>query len=134
MESDFTWTGEPPVIWDTLAKAEKERDEWKIRATEWLAVNELCARRVHAAEKRVAELEARLADQEWRPVTGEEPALDKNILLLTYYPIGEPCIARREYHDGNNNAWRRSDGYLFSIDDLLMARWRPLPPPPAATE
>ena len=76
-----------------------------------------------AAEKRVQELEAELAAQEWRPVT--EPPTEKG-LYLVYDADGE-----RFFHAGiwpyRVVTWR--NGWGSSLDGLADY-WRPLPPPP----
>ena len=71
--------------------------------------------RLNRAERRVAELEARLADQEWRPVT-EPPQMADN-----YHVWRRPG-----YHDFchfNGVNWRTTGGDS-------VTHWRPLPAPP----
>ena len=70
--------------------------------------------------RRVAELEARLAD-EWRPVTEDElPAgmlIEVRFVTVVDEFTGAPAIC-------TGNPSYRPDGFM----------WRPLPPLPAATE
>lgn len=69
--------------------------------------------------RKIQELEARLADQEWRPVT-EKPT--ENGDYLTW-------IWSNEYQ-----VQTYDNGYWYSDDMDPLTHWRPLPPPPAATE
>ncbi len=98
-----------------------EQLEFTVRvAQDWLS-------RAEAAEARVAELEARLAGEAWRPVT-EKP--EKSGHYLAYDADGEQflfagvCPYRVARWDGKWNSG------LNGLNDY----WRPLPPPPTATE
>jgi hypothetical protein len=104
------------------------------RLTPYVVVAEWTKARAEAAERRVAELEARLAD-EWRPVTGKVPRLNEKILLITDYTEPSISLVHRERHaDHNGDVWRQYNGGLFKLNIPERALWRPLPPPPAATE
>jgi hypothetical protein len=74
--------------------------------------------RRQAAEARVAELEAALAAQGWRPVTITEPSLNVMAELII---VG----------------YRGHDGYWYYPDDpdgLVIRGWRPVPPSVALRE
>ena len=70
--------------------------------------------RMYAAERRVAELEAQLAAQGWRPVTITEPSPDFTVELL---------IVGYRGHDGY---WHYPDG----PEGLVIRGWRPAPQEP----
>jgi hypothetical protein len=114
MESNMTksYTGGHPLE-SVVGDIAKERDAAIARA--------------EAAERRVAELEARLAGEAWRPVT-EKP--EKSGHYLAYDADGEQflfagvCPYRVARWDGKWNSG------LNGLNDY----WRPLPPPPTATE
>ena len=76
--------------------------------------------------RRVAELEARLAD-EWRPVT-EKP--EKSGHYLAYDADGEQFL----FAGVGPYRVARWDGKWNSDLNGLNDCWRPLPPPPTATE
>ena len=84
--------------------AERERDEYKIQRDLF---------RVSDAEltARVAELEAQLAAQGWRPVTITEPSLNV---------MAELIIVGYRGHDGY---WHYPDG----PEGLVIRGWRPVP-------
>ena len=108
--------------------AEAERDEYKLQRDKWIAdepvieaeaarLRDECSRAEMAAiyfEARVAELEAQLAAQGWRPVTDDEPEEAAEVELLA---VG--------YRDGGN--W-------YYHDDNPVRGWRPLPAPAPDTE
>lgn len=79
-----------------------------------------------AAERRVAELEARLAD-EWQPVT-EPPTTEEMYLTWDGYEI--KALGYYTYWEDDSLTWR--DEFDEPVADIT--HWRPLPPPPAATE
>jgi hypothetical protein len=83
--------------------------------------------RAEAAERELAELEARLAD-EWRPVTEPPGKADwrSGFIVSTE---SEMVYYADEYSKG---AWLWGDGWMKEIEGVT--HWRPLPPPPAATE
>ena len=75
-----------------------------------------------AALARVAELEAQLAAQQWRPVT-EKPTADETYLL---YRASPPQTEPWRYDFGvwEDDRW----------DNEGFTHWRPLPPAPQETE
>ena len=81
--------------------------------------------RAEAAERRVAELEARLAEQEWRPVTGDMAAGHYLVFNENEPQLSE--VMELVYNDILRQ-WYIPNGY----DDIMPAptHWRPLPPPP----
>jgi hypothetical protein len=94
------------------------------RLTPYVVVAEWTKARAEAAERRVAELEARLAD-EWRPVT--EPPIEEGeywgwdahdgVFITHYNPD-------RDYDD--DWAWSDWSGEMIPVD-----MWSPsIPPPP----
>ena len=88
-----------------------------------LAYRALLAR-AEAAEARVAELEAQLVAQGWRPVTEKptEPPDGETSEYLTWNDFVGFTV--RRYHDGQfHSAFRKQPTH-----------WRPLPPAPQETE
>jgi len=73
-----------------------------------------------AALARVAELEAQLAAQQWRPVT-EKPEPDQEVEI----------VIEATFDDYGPGGWT-SYGYYFAAD--YPTGWRPLPPAPQETE
>ncbi len=71
-----------------------------------------------AALARVAELEAELAAQEWRPVTITEPSPDFTVELIV---VG---------YRGDDGYWHYPDG----PEGLVIRGWRPVPPSVALRE
>ena len=95
-----------------------------VSLADWNALNET----VVAAERRVAELEARLAD-EWRPVT--TPPIEDG-----WYDVYAPDF--KDYGEFQDTArWERSEWFVYGepISPTHWAKLRPAPtPPPTATE
>ena len=97
--------------------------------------------RAEAAERELAELEARLAmleaqavdwdwqptEQEWRSVT-ELPKEEDFYLTWDGYEIVGRWYS--SYYEDDVLAWRDE----FNEQQEGITHWRPLPPPPAATE
>ena len=77
--------------------------------------------RAIAAERRVAELEARLAEQEWRPVTEKPGKADWRSGFLVDTKNGIVYYAD-EYDKG---AWLWGDGYMKEIE--AVTHWIFLP-------
>ena len=73
---------------------------------------------VAAALARVAELEAQLAAQGWRPVTITEPSPDFTVELIV---VG---------YRGDDGYWHYPDG----PEGLVIRGWRPVPPSVALRE
>ena len=87
--------------------------------------------RAEAAERRVAELEARLVD-EWRPVTGDDLPDDHDEALVTVEnEDGYRFVDMAEFTVGGT-WWQRVDTGWRELK--RVTHWRQLPPPPAATE
>ena len=97
-----------------------------VSMADWNALNETVA----AAERRVAELEARLAEQAWRPVT-EPPEKDDRYLVWWKGAswIDSPVLALYS---------KFSDVWLYDDSDEPYNEppdyWQIITPPPAATE
>ncbi len=124
------------AMYEAQEKAEAAESALAVSQAEARGMNALYDASVKVNEtlsKRVAELEARLAD-EWRPVTGKVPRLNEKILLITDYTEPSISLVHRERHaDHNGDVWRQYNGGLFKLNIPERALWRPLPPPPAAT-
>ena len=91
------------------------RDKVNARADRLLA-------RAEAAEARVAELEAQLVAQGWRPVTEKPTAHDSYLVYRAVPPRGEPW--NYEFGIWDDTGW----------DVSAVTHWRPLPPAPQETE
>ncbi len=91
--------------------AERERDDANIE----VALEQANARE---AWERVAELEAQLAAQQWRPVTEEPTAVDSYLVYRAMLPRDEPWYF--EFGIWDDDGW--------DIDGVT--HWRPLPPAP----
>lgn len=81
--------------------------------------------RVEYLSVRVAELEARLAEQEWRPVT--EPP-ESGVWRGFLY---DPDV---HYMGGDYAIYSLEPGTWIHNHPITPTHWRPLPPPPAATD
>ena len=80
--------------------------------------------RAEAAEQRVAELEAQLAAQAWRPVT--EPPIEDG-----WYDVYAPDF--KDYGEFQDTArWERSEWFVYGepISPTHWAKLRPAPTPP----
>jgi len=100
---------------EARAKAETARAN-ELEAALLMDYDELSSL-IEALHKRVIELEARLAEQEWRPVTEDDWTFD-----------GHQMIEVRE-----TRIWEWN-GEVWQILPQAVNDWRPLPPPPTATE
>lgn len=108
-----------------LALVERDRDEYKLQRDTWRAAAEAAERerddanieaaleQTNAREAwgRVAELEAQLAAQGWRPVTEEWPEKAEIVELVI-------------------NGYRDSGDWYYNDDGEPPSGWRPLPAPP----
>ena len=75
--------------------------------------------------RKIQEFEARLVELDWRPVT-EKPGHDGRYLIaINYY--GRPYTLPALY-DHTRGRWQSLN------EEMTPTHWRPLPPPPAATE
>ena len=100
---------------DRAEAAERERDD---------ANTEAALNQANAAEawQRVAELEAQVAAQGWRPVTEEPPSLGY-YLTVDFYGVHGICY------------WGNGEWQYFDYPGYRPTHWQPLPPPPdVATE
>ena len=100
------------------AEAARLRDE---NAEAWFAFYRQQSRGDRLAA-RVAELEAQLDAQGWRPVTEEPPAHDSYLVYRAVPPRGEPW--NYEFGIWDDTGW----------DVSAVTHWRPLPPAPQETE
>jgi len=135
---------------------EEERDTWKARAE--AAENDLRELRentlltlglnlvdvadgmedqsisylLNGWKERIAEMEAQLAAQAWRPVTGDDLPEDHDEALVTVEnDDGYRFVDMAEFTVGGV-WWQRVDTGWQELK--RVTHWRPLPPPPAATE
>jgi len=135
---------------------EEERDTWKARAE--AAENDLRELRentlltlglnlvdvadgmedqsisylLNGWKERITELEAQLAAHAWRPVTGDDLPEDHDEALVTVEnDDGYRFVDMAEFTVGGV-WWQRVDTGWQELK--RVTHWRPLPPPPAATE
>ena len=85
-------------------------------------------RRVLAA--RVAELEAQLAAQGWRPVTAGWPPRNQRVVISA--PGASWADVARKQHDGEEYVWQLKNGHVLDFESATVAI--PLPPAPAPQE
>ena len=85
---------------------------------------------------RVAELEAQLAAQQWRPVTEDWPPYGVQHLGRAFLNSPTLLVTRTIYEDGK--VWQGNDGLLFYDGEIrycaAIPEARPLPPAPQETE
>jgi hypothetical protein len=86
---------------------------------------------------RVAELEAQLAAQGWRPVTEDWPPYNERV-IIGYgggYGGGWCVFARRvRTDDRDGDDWLMDDDTKLAFESAAVAMPRPLPPAPQETE
>ena len=86
---------------------------------------------------RVAELEAQLAAQGWRPVTEDWPPYNERV-IIGYgggYGGGWCVFARRVRTDNRDgDDWLMDDDTTLAFESAVVAMRRPLPPAPQETE
>jgi hypothetical protein len=109
-----------PIIEPIKDVADWTVDDWRGAFNTLSELYSKALARAEAAERELAELEARLAD-EWRPVT-EPPEEDG------WYDVYAPDF--KDYGEFQDTArWERSEWFVY------WDKLRPAPtPPPAATE
>ena len=85
---------------------------------------------------RVAELEAQLAAQQWRPVTEDWPPY--GVQHLGRAMLNSPTLLVTRTTDDSDEGWQDSDGMLFYAREIrycaAIPEARPLPPAPQETE
>ena len=122
------------AMYEAQEKAEAAESALAVSQAEARGMNALYDASVKVNEtlsKRVAELEARLAD-EWRPVTGDDLPDDHDEALVTVEnEDGYRFVDMAEFTVGGT-WWQRVDTGWQELK--CVTHWRPLPPPPAATE
>jgi hypothetical protein len=98
---------------------------------------ELHLRRAEAAATalvaRVAELEAQLAAQGWRPVTEDWPPYNERVIIGHGggYGGGWSAFARRVRTDNRDgDDWLMDDDTTLAFESAVVAMPRPLPPAP----
>jgi hypothetical protein len=86
---------------------------------------------------RVAELEAQLAAQGWRPVTEDWPPYNERVIIgyAGGYGGGWSAFARRVRTDNRDgDDWLMDDDTTLAFESAVVAMQRPLPPAPQETE
>ena len=113
--------------WQARAEAETARAN-ELEAALLMDYDELSSL-IEALYKRVVELEARLAEQEWRPVTDD---MESGRYLVFNWDEPQLREVMELVYNDITRQWYSPGGY----DDIMPAptHCRPLPPPPAATE
>ena len=120
--------------------AEAERDEYKLQRDKWIAdepateaeaarLRDECSRAEMAAiyfEARVAELEAQLAAQGWRPVTADWPPRNQRVVISA--PGASWADVARKQHDGEEYVWQLENGHALDFESATVATH--LPPAP----
>jgi hypothetical protein len=85
---------------------------------------------------RVAELEAQLAAQGWRPVTEDWPPYNERVIIGHGggYGGGWSAFARRVRTDNRDgDDWLMDDDTTLAFESAVVAMRRPLPPAPQET-
>jgi hypothetical protein len=81
----------------------------------------------------VAELEAQLAAQQWRPVTEDWPPYNERVIIgyAGGYGGGWSAFARRVRTDNRDgDDWLMDDDTTLAFESAVVAMQRPLPPAP----
>ena len=89
--------------------------------------------RAEADEARVAELEAQIAAQQWRPVTEDWPPYNERVIIGHGggYGGGWSAFARRVRTDNRDgDDWLMDDDTTLAFESAVVAMRRPLPPAP----
>ena len=116
-------------IIETMSQAECE-------AAEWADMLDMCREERDAALARVAELEAALAAQQWRPVTEDWPPYNERVIIGHGggYGGGWCVFARRvRTDDRDGDDWLMDDDTTLAFESAVVAMRRPLPPAPQET-
>ena len=98
---------------------------------------EAALRHAAALVARVAELEAQLAAQQWRPVTEDWPPYNERVIIGHGggYGGGWCVFARRvRTDDRDGDDWLMDDDMTLAFESAVVAMQRPLPPAPQETE
>ena len=87
-----------------------------------------------AALARVAELEAQLDAQGWRPVTGEWPPYNERVIIGYGGGYGGGwCVFARRVRTDDRDDWLMDDDTTLAFESAAVAMPRPLPPAPQET-
>jgi hypothetical protein len=116
-------------IIETMSQAECE-------IAEDIMLLDMCREERADALARVAELEAQLAAQGWRPVTEDWPPYNERV-IIGYgggYGGGWCVFARRvRTDDRDGDDWLMDDDTKLAFESAAVAMPRPLPPAPQET-
>jgi hypothetical protein len=85
---------------------------------------------IEQTRARVAELEAQLAAQQWRPVTADWPPRNQRVVISA--PGASWADVARKQHDGEEYVWQLKNGHVLDFESATVAI--PLPPAPAPQE
>lgn len=112
-----------------LARAEAAETE----VAQWRGFTDAIQKGLQAALARVAELEAQLAAQGWRPVTEDWPPYNERVIIGHGggYGGGWCAFARRvRTDDRDGDDWLMDDDTTLAFESAVVAMPRPLPPAP----
>ena len=80
---------------------------------------------------RVAELEAQLAAQQWRPVTNDWPPYNERVIIGYGGGYGGGwCVFARRVRTDDRDDWLMDDDTTLAFESAVVAMRRPLPPAP----